>query len=331
MTYGDGLLQFFPLNIPTKFWIKGETMNSLDVVQQVIVLAILMSVGFCASKKNIITSELSNGLSRILVNLALPAMIIMAFSFEFSIDMLHKAGAIAFFSICIHIIIIIISRMAFSKYDIDKKNVLNFQGVFPNAGFMGLPLIYSLYGQIGVFYASIFMVPYHILMWTYGQGLFLKSKQRNKKIAISKQFRNPAILAVIIGLSIFVLKIHIPYVIETPLGMLAGITSPLAMIIVGEKIAQIRFKDIFSDLDVYYGSFMRLIIAPLITFVLVKQFDIDPLIKQVCIAIEAIPAAITVVILPEKNNGDTVFASKCIIVGHILCIITIPIMILALN
>lgn len=308
-----------------------QSLNQI-IINQIIILFILMAVGFYARKKMIMNDTLSKGLSNILINIALPALIISSFTFEFSKDMLKNAGLVIIFSIIIHIIIVLVSRIAFRKYDLDKKNVLNFLGVFPNAGFMGLPLIYAIYGQIGVFYASIFMVPYHILMWTYGQDIFIKSKKEafSFKLILSK-FKNPAIIGVAVGLVIFIFSVTLPYVIDTSLSMLGSVTSPLAMMIVGDKIAQIKFKDIFSDKDVYYGSFIRLIIAPLITFGILKGFHIDPSIINICVAVEAIPTAITIVILPQRYDGNTIFASKCALISHILSLITIPIMLILLN
>ncbi|MHB1393909.1 MAG: AEC family transporter [Clostridia bacterium] len=303
-------------------------MDNLFVIQQVAVLAVLALVGFFARKKRIMNDELSKGLSSILMNIALPAMIISAYNFKFSMGMLQKAGLAVIFSIVIHTLLIGINKVAFRRYGIDKRNVLSFFNVFPNAGFIGLPLILQLYNQIGVFYASIFMIPFHILMWTYGQGLFMKDK---KGLSIMSQAANPNIVSVMIGLLIFIFSIDVPYVIIRPLNMLSGLTAPLAMLIIGDKIAQMKWMDIFSDKDVYIGCLSRLIIAPTITYAIMKGANLDPVLIGVGVTIESIPAAVAVVVLSEKYGGDVMFASKCTLISHLASVITMTAILLLLR
>ncbi|AKL93933.1 permease [Clostridium aceticum] len=303
-------------------------MEIFYVVNQVTVLAILMIIGYITRKKEILSDQLSNGLSSILIYIALPAMIISAFHFEFSIEMFKNIGLILILSTLIHVLLVVVNKLIFKKYEVDKRNVLNYFGIFPNAGFMGLPFILALYGETGVFYASIFMIPYHVLMWTYGQRLFAKAKDPSFMKAL---IIHPSILAIVIGLLTFIFSVNIPYVILRPMNMLSSMTTPIAMMIIGGKIADLKFHDLFSDKDVYIGCFVRLIVAPILTFALLKGMNLDFMLIKICVTIEVIPAAMTIVIFPEKYGGDTHFATKCVLMSHVLSIITIPIVFLLLQ
>jgi predicted permease len=134
-----------------------------------------------------------------------------------------------------------------------------------------------------------------------------------------------------IGLLIFIFSIDVPYIIIRPLNMLSGLTSPLAMLIIGDKIAQMKWKDIFSDKDVYIGCLARLIMAPAITYAIMKGASLDPVLIGVAVTLESIPAAITVVVLPEKYGGDVMFASKCTLISHIVSVITMTAILLLLR
>ena len=147
------------------------------IINQIIILFLLMIVGGYARKKGLLNDNLADGLSGILMYLALPALIVSSFIFEFSSYMLRNAFLVLGISVFVHAILLLLNKIAFIRYRFDKRNVLTFSGIFPNAGFMGLPLIYAIFGQIGVFYASIFMVPYQILFWTYGQEMFREKKK----------------------------------------------------------------------------------------------------------------------------------------------------------
>jgi predicted permease len=193
---------------------------------------------------------------------------------------------------------------------------------------MGLPFIYAVYGQIGVYYAAIFIIPYHILMWTYGIAMFMKIKDyRSSAKAI---LTNPILAGVFIGLILFVTQIPVPLVLSKSFTLLGGITSPLAMMLIGDRMATTKFTSVINDKDVYYGSFLRLLIAPVISWIILRLFHMDPMIINICVAVEALPVAVTVAVLPARYNGDATLGSKCAVVSHALSLITIPVMMILL-
>lgn len=287
-----------------------------------------MGVGSFAGKKNLINTELSRGLSDILTNIALPTLVVSSFIISYSKELLGSMLEVFIISVIFHAAIILLSRFVLGKYNIDKQQIIKFMFIFPNSGAMGVPLIYGLYGQIGVLYLSIFLIPYQILFWTYGEGLF---SQESSGVALKKYLNNPNIIAVVVGLFIFMLSIKVPLIIKQTLSDIGAVTMPLSMIIIGEKVASMKFKEIIFDKDVYFCSFMRLIIAPIIMFVVISLFNGIPLIKNVCIAAEVIPVATVTVLFCEKYNYDAFLASKCVLATHVLSILTIPLMLIFLR
>lgn len=296
-------------------------MQTSFVVQQVTVLAILMAVGYVATKKNIINEEISRGMTLILTTIALPSLIISSFNVGYSKDTLRGVLLIFFYSVGAHFLAILISKIFFAKYPKGKNVVLTFGTAFPNSGFMGLPLILELFGQEAVLYSSIFMIPYHTLLWTYGEGILSKEKPESP---IKNLITNPAIIAVILGTLIFIFNIQMPYVISRPISMLASLTSPLSMLILGEKISKLKFGEILLDKDVYYGCFVRLIVSPLVTLVLLKAINAPVLLRNIVVTMQSLPSAILLVVLTQKHQGETELASKFTVISHIVSILTIP-------
>ena len=113
--------------------------------------------------------------------------------------------------------------------------------------------------------------------------------------------------------------------------MLSAMTSPLSMIILGEKIAKIKFKEIIFDKNIYYGSFIRLIISPTITLLVLRLINTPNILLKVVVTMQALPAAVMLVVLTDKYKGDTNFASKFTVVSHLLSIITIPLIFILIN
>lgn len=295
------------------------------IITQIIVLFLIMIVGFFARKKNIINNQVNKGLTEFLLNITLPFMIITSFNFDFSMDMLQKSGVVLFYTVCIFIISYIIGRVLYTKYPHDIKSVLMFTAMFSNCGFMGIPVIESIYGKEGVFYAAIFNMPFNILVWTVGISLFEGKKDLS---TIKKALLNPGTVAVYIGLFIFLFSIKIPVPIYKTLEMVGNMTTPLSMIVIGAMLGEMNIKEVLSSLSAYYSTFIRLIIVPFIVFVMLKLLKASGMSFGVLVLISAMPVAANTAIMSEKYGGNSAFASKCIFISTVLSTITIPIIML---
>ncbi|MDF2673635.1 MAG: family transporter [Clostridiales bacterium] len=295
------------------------------IISQIVVLFLIMIIGFFARRKNIINNEVNKGLTEFLLNISLPFLIITSFNFDFSIGKLQKSVGILFYSLCIFIISYFIGRVLYAKYPKDIKSVLIFSAMFSNCGFMGFPIVESIYGKEGVFYAAIFNMPFNILIWTVGISLYSGKKDLS---TIKKALLNPGTLAVYIGLFIFLFSIKIPGPVFKTLEMVGGMTSPLSMIVIGAMLGGMNVKEVFSSFSAYYSTFVRLILVPFVVFVILKLIGARGMDLGVLVLISAMPIAANTAIMSEKHGGDSGLASKCIFISTVLSTITIPIVIM---
>lgn len=291
------------------------------VAKQVAVLAVLMAVGYIGAKKNVINESTSKGIASILTNIALPALLITTFNMTYTSETLKGILMTILYSFGAHIITAILVKFLYIKYPKGKNGVLRFGSIIANSGFMGLPLLNELFGQEAALYGSVYMIPYHAILWTYGEGLLAKEKET---FDIKKLIKNPAIIAIIIGAFIFAFNIQMPYVLSKSFSLLSGLTSPLSMLLLGEKIARLKFKEIIGDKDIYYACFAKLIVIPIIIFLILNIIKGPKLIKDIVVFMQSLPAPILLVVLTQKHEGEIEFASKFAVVSHILSVITIP-------
>jgi predicted permease len=295
------------------------------IITQIVVLFLIMIVGFFARKKNIINSQVNKGFTEFLLNITLPFLIITSFNFDFSMEMLQKSGVVLVYTVCIFVIAYLIGRVLYAKYPKDIKSVLMFSAMFSNCGFMGFPIVESVYGKEGVFYAAIFNMPFNILIWTVGISLFIGKKDLS---TIKKALLNPGTIAVYIGVFIFLFSIKIPGPIYKTLEMVGGMTSPLSMIVIGAMLGEMNIKEVFSSLSAYYSTFVRLILVPLVVFVILKLLGASGMILGVLVLISAMPVAANTAIMSEKYEANSAFASKCIFISTVLSTFTIPLIIM---
>jgi predicted permease len=287
-----------------------------------------MAIGVVARKTQIMTDAVNRGLAELLLYVTLPFMIVVSFQMEFSRDLLMNAALLLLISLVIHTAAVFIGKALFKNVQPDKNKVLRFATVFSNCAFMGFPVLDSIYGQIGVFYGSIYVVAFNIFLWTYGIVLFTNDKDWK---VLRKVLYNPGNIAVVAGVTLFYFSLRLPDPLHRMFQMVGGTTTPLSMIIVGARLANTRVRDVLTDSAVYAITLIRLIVLPLAVFFLLRLTPLDPIALGVCVLAVAMPAAANTTIFAERYHANPEFASRCVFVTTILSIVTIPLIMLVLS
>ncbi|MBR6902953.1 MAG: AEC family transporter, partial [Clostridia bacterium] len=205
----------------------------LNVCSQVGVLLILILLGFILSKLNIVNEAGAKVLTDLVLYAATPAVILISFIRPFE-KSAAKGLLLSFIaSILAHALFIILSLVIIKNKDIKREKVLRFAAIFGNCGYMALPLEQALLGNEGVFYGSIVVAVFNIFVWSFGVYLMSGDKKyvKPKSLALS-----PSIIAIIIGIIIFVFSIPVPQIIKNPIEFMAGLNTPLPMIIIGYQL-----------------------------------------------------------------------------------------------
>lgn len=302
-------------------------MNFIIIFNQVSTLFILLVVGFIAKRVGIINDAVNKKLSQFLLMVTAPMLIFTSFLMEYETEKLINALYVVGLGTVMFIISIIMAeKILFTKQPQARRAVIKTAIVFSNCGFMGFPIVDGIFGQEGVFYASMYLVVFNIVMWTYGMVVFTGKTSFN----IKKALTTPALVAVYLGIPIFLFQINIPFPIENAAQMIGNMTTPLAMIIIGAIIESANFKEALSDVQVYILSGIRLLIMPLIAYVLFMFIDVPKIAADICIVVLAMPASVNAAVFSEQFDAEPLFASKVVTVSTLLSIFTIPIIMLLL-
>lgn len=299
-----------------------------NVIDEVLILSIIMAVGVFARRKNMIREKAVTDLSNLLINITLPALLISSFNYNYSSNMFIEAKRIFFYSTLLNLILVFLSRFFTLKYDKDSSKIIRFATVFSNSGFMGYPVLAGLFGKVGIFYGAVFNIPLNIIMFNLGIMMYTgKSDIR----ALKGVILNPAISATVIGFLMFLFSVKIPNVPRNAISTIGDMTTPLSMIIVGCMLAEMKLKDIFNGSIAYYICFLRLLLIPVISFIVLKLIQADSLMLQISVVIEAMPVAVLSPILAQKYNSDEKLASKSVFITTMVSMITIPIIVILLQ
>lgn len=299
-------------------------MDIKNVFTQVFILFILILVGYIATKKNLIDSSLTKKLSKLIMNIFLPCMIINSMQLEYSPTILKKVLLLILISLLIYaisfLIAIIFKAISKSKNDI---GVYQFAILFSNVGFMGYPIVEAILGKDAIFYAAIFNIPFNLLIMTL--GVFVICKENNNYSFYFKSLINPVIISIFIGLSLFILNIKLPYIINRPIELLGNITTPLSMIVIGSMLCLSSISECVRNKKLYIVSFIRLILMPILIYFILKGIVYDKLLFSIPIVIVSMPVASNTAILSSEYNANDKLASQLVFMSTLFSIVTIPI------
>ncbi len=294
----------------------------MNALNQVIQLFLILGVGYYARKKNIVNSEVNRGLTSLLLNITFPLLIFNSFNIELDEKLMLNMLICFIFSTLIFGLVAFLSKYFYIKLPHGKRIIAASATVFSNCGFIGIPLIYGIFGDIGVIYAAIFNISYNLFMWTYGVMIF--SGQKDLK-SVKKLLTTPGIIAVAFGIVFMLFGLNLPEPAAMAVKMVGSMTSPLAMIIIGCMLAEVKLSNLFSDFTVYYISLIKLAVVPVITYGVLTAFRVDPVIKNVIVFCEAMPSGTLCGMMAENYNQDYKYASQTVFMTTLLSIITIPI------
>lgn len=294
------------------------------IINQVISLFMVMLVGFYGRKRNIINEALTKGLTNLLLDICIPLLIICSFNITFNSSMLNNLIKSFIYGLAIFIVTPVFARILVSKTEDRKKNILEFAIVFSNCGFMGFPLIDSVFGQEGIIYAAIFNMFFNIFAWTYGIMLF--TEVRSLK-GVTKGLVNPGIISVFIGLLVMVSPIKIPVVLSNTMKMVGGMATPISMLIIGSLLATANFKRALKDMSIYYGVFIKLLVVPITLYFVSALFNERSIVMKTFILMQAMPTGATISIFAENYNKEREYSALMVSFSTLFSVITIPLII----
>ena len=305
--------------------------NLATVAVQVGVLFALMAVGVACRRVRLVDETAVKGIVNVLLLIVTPSLIVDSFQRPFDSSMMHGffwAFAIASFA---HVAIILLARL-FSRGDDRSRPVLRLAMVFSNAGFMGIPLEQAILGAEGVFYGIVYVVVFNFFMWSW--GLYeMKFKAESEKFKVgfrAKDLRpmlvNPGTVGIAIGLPLFFASISLPAILKTPISLLAGLNTPLAMLVIGFYLAGADFRRVVRMPSAYLASAIRLVVFPLALLALLyplrSHFPREMMLALVTAA--SAPVAAMVSMFASKYGRDVDLSVGLVSGTTLLSILTMP-------
>lgn len=318
----------------------------LTVLIAVASLIVLALPGYILVKTKLLPSKAGEAFSALVLYGCQPMLVFMGFqgapySAEIGMNMLIVAGI----AVAVHLIMAVIMYTIIRNKDRKAKlNVVRCACVFGNCGYMGFPFLQMLFGggsfagEITIYGAVVISV-FNILNWTLGVYMITGDK---KDISIKKVLLNPTIIAVVLGFIVFI-TVKVPLVQIAAEGTTAhmiiskfvksfnyigDMVTPLAMMVIGVRLANVNLKQLFLDKWAYFVCFFKLVVMSIITMLIVSFLPIATTVKYSLFFLLSMPSATSTALYAVKFNSDGDSASVIVLLTTVMCILTIPLLFL---
>lgn len=201
---------------------------------------------------------------------------------------------------------------------------------YSNAGNLIMPIVTFVLGQEWVLYGCVFMSVQLVFVWSHGKSVL----SMEKGIDWRKIIFNINMIAVFAGVVLFFTKIRLPQIVNYTLGSVGSMLGPASMIVTGMLIAEMNLRNIFENVKVYFISFLRLVVIPVISLAILKisgLVNIHPDGKKLLLIVflaVITPSASTITQMCQVYGNDSKYASAINVMTTLLSIITMPLMVL---
>jgi predicted permease len=239
------------------------------VINQVIILFLMAAIGFIAGKKQIIKSQHKEVLSKMLINITLPCMLIdavMSTTDRLSGKDFISTLAISICTYAVGLILAIYLPKLF-KLKPEQKGIYSFSMLYTNVGFLGFPILAMVLGNSAVIYAIIFNITYYATFFPLGFYLLRGQKSR----PTLKEIFPFMTIVFAISLILYFLKITLPYPILKTASLVGAMTLPLSMLFVGLCLCEVRLS-VFKNIHVVLVSVYRVLLFPAAMYFILRLF-----------------------------------------------------------
>ena len=300
----------------------------------------LVVVGYVAGKLGYLGGDFDRQLSRLVINITCPALIL---SSAMTGELPDRQYILPLLLISVVTYAILgVAAFLLPKYltkNPDDEGAIGFALMFGNVGFMGYPVVASIFGHEAVFYAAVLNVVNTFAVFTVGTVLITGRGADDKesiKQELGRRFQKKVLystpmLAAYLTMAIVALRIeHIPNMVSQPLTMLGNITVPAALLIIGSSMSNLSLRTMLGNRTVYATTLLRLAVLPVAVHYLMQMLGFSPFVVNINTLVIAMPVATYGTILCLKYQKDTTTITEVTFITTLLSIVTIPLLVMLL-
>lgn len=297
---------------------------------RMIVLFLVIFLGYFVYKIKLVNDEFVKKFTKLILDITLPAMVLASVlkleERQSTADVITALiVATALFFVILPIIGWLIAKLLFVKKG--STGLYTFMNSFSNVGFMGMPVIGALYGNIGLFYTAIFNLVFNVSTYSLGIWLMNRDSSIPKKFD-PKSLLHPGIIVSLFSICFYFTGLKCPAVIADTVDTVGSMTSPAAMLLIGCSLAKMDIKSVFSEWRLYPWTILKQLAVPLILWLPFTWVIKNELLLNITYILCGMPVANSAVLFATNLGGDDMLAAKSVFLTTLISLVTVPVMIL---
>ncbi len=295
----------------------------MENMQVMVILFIIVIIGYVANKLGYMGGDFDRRLSSIVITFTCPALVLSSVMGDELPDrslILPLLGVSSLTYIILTAMALLLPRLV--TKDQDERGIVGFAVMFANVGFIGYPIVASIFGHQAVFYAALLNMPNTFFIFTV--GVMLVKGEYGLRQFSPRVLASPALLAAVVAAALVALGVHTPYIISEPIQLVGNITVPASLMIIGSSMANLPLRQIMGNGKVYATSFLRLVVVPLAFYYMFRFIGVTDLVNNINTVVLAMPVASFGTMFCLRYNRDVAMMTEITFVTTVASIATIP-------
>lgn len=299
----------------------------ITVFKMMLTLFILCAAGFFARRHGIINDDFSRRLSRLVIEIAQPFLIVYSvISAEYSKAKLFSGLAVVGIGLLCHTIMAFAAHL-YSRFihEFNEAKIVSFAIIFTNCGFLGLPVIGETLGADGQFYGAFYLISFNLFLWSWGMILLGKGRT-DIKLNPKKLVLNYGTTPCLVGIALYMLKpfFELPDFMLNAFNFLGSLCTPLSQLIIGGLIATRSAKSFLLTPKIYLFSLYKLIAVPLAFALVCRLVGAGEFMTYFITVMTALPSASNAAMFGEIYDIKPGYAAELVGMTTVLSVATIP-------
>ena len=303
-------------------------MDFTALLNKMVVFLVLMVIGYLLARSGKLDRGAIKALSSLTLNVFLTGSILNS-TLGANVELSWSELGTCFLVVWVmQLLGYLIAWLVTLPMPVDKEHKPLFELLMSmgNSMFVALPIVDALFpASRAVFYVSLSCLPFNVLLFTYGVWR-LQSGRENARFRFRNIFSVP-LLAALAALILFLVKPPLPQAVKGLISTLAGATTPLSMLVIGASLGSVSLLDAFKNGKLYLASAVRLLLIPVLTWLVLRLLTDDPVLLMTSTIVAASPAAVIITVMANQYDRDAVYTAEGTLQSTALSMLTIPLLV----
>ena len=296
-------------------------MDMTAFLRQIAVLLAIILLGYIAAKRKTLSGADAAVFTRLVSNVTLPFTLFSAVNAPLTAQQRQSAPFVFLLFAGAYIVTLLLGRLLTKAGHMPEgRSVILINGAtFPNAVFVGLPLLEGLFGSSIYLYVGVSTLAFSVIFFTYSVSVMQPGRGLRWR-----DFVTPCNAAVVLMLIALVFQITLPPTASKIVSGIGAVSTPLSLIVIGILLADSDLKAVLCNRFLYLACLLRNVLLPLLMLGLLLLLRMNTEDGLIILILYACPCATLISVYAKAYELEAKLAGEMVLLSTILSAVTLP-------